>query len=161
MINMMGRQRLIAELRRDGLEVALPVSDKRIGVVAYVGLRNQVVRFAARPIHMVASNTSSFEVFRKYKNVADLIIAYVWHLERPSEAATYAMTYPQARALAAAQGWTSTPSWEKGGYSTDHPGPELVKMLEPFRMGQGRWWSLVIGGAAPPAQVATPDQPGK
>jgi hypothetical protein len=150
-VELLGRQRLIAELVCDGLEVALPVRDRGVDLIAYADLSRQVARFAARPIQMKASTASGFGVFSKYERLADLILAYVWHLGGPEAAVTYAMTYPQAVALADAQGWTGTASWETGGYSTSRPSQQLLGLLEPYRMGPGRWWSLVTG-AAPDAE---------
>jgi hypothetical protein len=146
-VELFGRQRLIAELLRDDLEVALPVRDRGIDLIAYADLTRQVTQFAARPIQMKASTTSGFGVFTKYERVADLIMAYVWQLGDPATAVTYAMTYPQAVTVADAQGWTSTPSWGTGGYSTSRPSQQLLGLLEPYRMGPGRWRQLVIGTA--------------
>lgn len=121
-VELLGRQRLIAELLRDGLEVALlPVRDRGVDLVAYSDLTRQVGRFAARPIQMKASTASAYAVHRTYERVADLILAYVWHLGKPKASVTYAMTYAQAVALADEKGWTTTPSWERGGYSTSRP----------------------------------------
>ena len=155
-VELLGRQRLIAELLRDGLEVALPVRDRGVDLIAYADLSRQVSRFAARPIQMKASTTIGFGVFTKYERVVDLILAYVWHLGDPTAEATFAMTYPQAVALADAQGWTATPSWGTGGYSTSKPSRQLLGLLEPYRMGPGRWWELVTGTARPAGPVATP-----
>jgi hypothetical protein len=94
---------------------------------------------------MKVSSASAFGVFRKYERVADLILAYVWHLSDPAQAVTYAMTNPQARALADVQGWTATAAWETGGYTTSKPSRQLMTLLEPYRMGPGRWWELVTG----------------
>lgn len=148
-VEILGRQRLIGELLRDRLEVATPVRDRGVDLIAYADLSCQVARFAARPIQMKASTASAFGVFSKYERVADLLLAYVWHLGDPAAAVTYAMTYPQAVALADAQGWTTTPSWESGGYTTSKPSQQLLQLLEPYRMGPGRWWQLVTGTAAP------------
>jgi len=72
-VEILGRQRLVAELLRDGLEVAMPARDRGVDLVAYADLSQQVASFAARPIQMKASSTSAFGVFRKYERVADLI----------------------------------------------------------------------------------------
>jgi hypothetical protein len=77
-----------------------------------------------------------------------LILAYVWHLSDPVQAVTYAMTYLQAMALAEAQGWTATASWKTGGYTTSKPSRQLMELLEPYRMGPGRWRVLVSGSKA-------------
>src|SRR5262245_32215102 len=54
-IEILGRQRLIAELLRDGLEVAVPVRDRGVDLIAYADLSQQVARFASRPIQMKAA----------------------------------------------------------------------------------------------------------
>jgi hypothetical protein len=147
-VELLGRQRLIGELLRDGLEVASPARDRGIDLLAYTDLNSQVDRFVALPIQMKASTTRSFSVARKYERFANMILAYVWHLGEPFSALTYAMTYPQAIALADELGWTATSSWAKGEYSTRSPSQQLMHLLEKHRMGPGRWWSLVTGTTA-------------
>ena len=156
-VEIMGRQRLIAELLRDGLEVALPVRDRGVDLIAYADLSHQVAQFAARPIQMKASTTSGFGVFTKHERVADLIMAYVWQLGDPASAVTYAMTYPQAKGIADMQGWTTTAAWGTGGYSTSKPSQQLLGLLETYRMGPGRWWQLVTGTARPAEPGAAAD----
>ncbi len=89
---------------------------------------------------MKASTTRAFGVYRKYERVADLIMAYVWYLGEPAQAVTYAMTYAQAVALADAQGWTATPSWGTGGYTSNKPSQQLIEKLDRYRMVPGCWW---------------------
>ena len=144
-IELLGRQRLIADLLRDGLEVSVPVRDRGVDLIAYADLSHQVARFASRPIQMKVASTSTFGLDQKYKRIADLILAYVWHLEDPKEAVTYALTYPVAVQVAQEIGYTKTPSWEQGQYTTTRPGKRLLALLEPYRMAPGRWWRLVVG----------------
>jgi hypothetical protein len=153
-VELLGRQRLMSELLLDNLEVASPARDRGIDLIAYADLSRQVSRFAARPIQMKASWKRAFSVARKYERVADLIVAYVWHVGEPTSAVTYAMTYPEAVALAEALGWTDTAAWAEGQYSTTSPSQELVQRLEQYRMRPGWWWSLVTGTAAIAESVA-------
>src|SRR5262249_47838150 len=132
---------------RDGIEVAVPSRDRGIDLIAYADLSRQVARFAARPIQMKAFTTSGFSVAQKYTRIADLILAYVWHLGEAQAAVTYALPYAAAVQIAAAMGWTETASWQEGGvYSTTSPSKRLLGLLEPYRMGPGKWWALVVGG---------------
>lgn len=110
-VELLGRQRLIAELLTDGLEVAVPARDRGVDLIAYADLSKQVSRFASRPIQMKASTTSGFVIDTKFERITDLIIAYVWHLDDPRLAVTYALPYPEAVKVAEAMGWTKTPSW--------------------------------------------------
>lgn len=120
-VELLGRQRLIAELLTDGLEVAVPVRDRGVDLIAYADLSQQVSQFASKPIQMKASTTSGFVIAQKFARIADLIIAYVWHLDDPRLAVTYALPYAEAVKVAEAMGWTKTPSWHQGQYSTSSP----------------------------------------
>jgi hypothetical protein len=113
-VELLGRQRLIAELLRDGLEVAVPVRDRGVDLIAYADLSQQVARFASRPIQMKASTTSAFGVDQKYGKIVDLILAFVWNLDNTNPAATYALPYAEAVQVAAEMGWTKTASWQQG-----------------------------------------------
>ena len=144
-VELLGRQRLIGELIRDGLEVAVRARDRGVDLIAYADLSRQVSRFASRPIQMKASTTSGFGVDQKYARISDLILAYVWHLADPQAAVTYALPYVEAVKVAEAMGWTKTASWLQGQYSTSSPSKRLLTLLEPYRMSGGRWWALVVG----------------
>jgi len=145
-VELLGRQRLIAELVRDDLEVALPVRDRGVDLIAYAELNTQVSRFASIPIQMKASTTSAFSVDGKYERIANLIIAYVWNLGEPDAAITYAMTFPQAVAIANEMGWTQTASWKVGQYyTTSKPSQKLLGLLVQYRMNPGSWKTLVTG----------------
>lgn len=144
-VELLGRQRLIAELVRDGLEVAVPVRDRGVDLIAYADLSLQVSRFASRPIQMKASTNSGFGLDQKYARISDLILAYVWRLADPPAAVTYALPYAEALEVAGAMGWTTTASWLRGQYITTSPSQRLVTLLEPYRMSEGRWWALVVG----------------
>lgn len=146
-VELLGRLRLTGELLRDGLEVAVPMRDRGVDLIAYADLSRQVARFAARPIQMKAFTASGFSVAKKYRRIANLIVAYVWHLGDGQPAVTYAMPYAEAVELAETMGWTNTPSWKKGNaYSCTRPSKGLVELLERHRMGKGNWWALVVGG---------------
>jgi hypothetical protein len=152
-VELLGRQRLIGELLRDGLEVAVPVRDRGVDLIAYADLSRQVARFASRPIQMKAATTSAFAVDQKYARIADLILAYVWYLDEPQQAVTYALPYVAAVEVATAMGYTETASWQQGRYTTTSPSRRLRELLEPFRMSSGRWWGLIVGGEAAPNQM--------
>jgi hypothetical protein len=136
----------MGELLRDGLEVAVPARDRGIDLIAYADLSRQVARFVARPIQMKAFTDRGFSVARKGTRIADLIMAYVWHLGGAQTAVSYALPYPDAVKVAEAMGWTKTASWLEGGvYSANRPGKRLLGLLEPYRMGPDKWWALVVG----------------
>ncbi len=145
-VELLGRQRLMGELLRDGLEVAVPARDRGIDLIPYADLSRQVARFAARPIQMKAFTSRGFSVAEKYARIADLILAYVSHVGEAQSAVTYALPYAEAVKLGEAMGWTKTPSWKEGeAYSTSSPSKRLVAFLEPHRMGPRKWRALVVG----------------
>jgi hypothetical protein len=145
LVEMLGRHRLIAELLRANLEVAIPARDRGIDLIAYADLGTQVTRFSACPIQLKAAIGGSFSVDRKYAKFPNLLIAYVWYLEDPARTVTYTATHPEAVAVADAMGYTKTSSWEKGLYVTTRPSPHLVAQLEPFRMTPQKWWEKITG----------------
>jgi len=146
-IELLGRNRLVAELLQAGLEVALPMRDRGIDLIAYADLRRSVGTFVARPIQMKAASESAFTICRKYARFPDLIIAFVWHLGSPGSEVTYALPYDDAVRTGEAMGWTSTASWlEKDVYSTTRPSAKLLELLKPYAMDPDRWWFVVTGG---------------
>jgi hypothetical protein len=144
-IELMGRNRLGSDLLRDGLEVAVPARDRGIDLIAYADLSSRVKAFVARPMQMKVATEKSFGLFRKYQRLANLIIAYVWHVDDPVKTVTYALTYDEAYALAKKVKWTKTKSWERDGYSTTRPSAQLCELLEQYRMREGKWWEKVTG----------------
>jgi hypothetical protein len=154
-VEVLGRHRLMGELLRDGLEVAIPARDRGVDLIAYADLSLQVAEFAARPIQMKAFTASGFSAARKYARIVDLIVAYVWHLGGDQSAVTFALPYADVLRVAESMGWTSTASWQDGGaYITTSPSQRLLGVLEPYRMGPTKWWSLVTGSPGTPDQAA-------
>jgi hypothetical protein len=147
-VELLGRNRLVSDLLQAGLEVALPLRDRGVDLIAYADLGKDVRRFVARPIQMKASSKKAFGVQRKYAKIRDLLIAYVWFLGDPDKSRIYALTYPQAVAVAEKMGYTQTASWRQGGgYTTTRPSPKLVSLLKPYEMTPRGWWQIVAGGA--------------
>jgi hypothetical protein len=142
-VELLGRNRLIDELLRDNLEVAVPVRDHGIDLIAYAD--SAVASYVARPIQMKAAWTQAFGIDRKYEKFPGLIMAYVWNLSDPAQAVTYAMNYSEVLGAAEAMGWTRTASWVRGGYATSQPSRRLLALLEPFRMKPGAWWARIVG----------------
>lgn len=144
-VELLGRNRLIEELLLAGLEVALPLRDRGIDLIAYADLAARVESFAACPIQMKASSETSFGLHTKYRRVRNLIIAHVWYVGQPAKSITFATTYDEALNIVEAMGWAETASWASGAYSTSRPSKRLLTLLEPFRMTPGRWWEKVVG----------------
>lgn len=141
---LLGRNRLMDELLLAGLEVALPARDRGVDLIAYVDLESKISKFVATPIQMKAASTRSFAIDRKYSKISNLVIVYVWGLQAPQHAETYALTYREALAIAKTMGWTITDSWTiNGKYSTSRPSLKLCKLLLPYRMSSVKWWEKI------------------
>jgi hypothetical protein len=143
-VELLGRNRLIDELLRAGLEVAIPERDRGIDLIAYLDLDPNVGYFIARRIQMKVASQKSFSISRKYEKFPDLILAFVWHVRSASETCTFAISHPDALVIGTELGWTKTSSWrDKGHYTTQKPSAQLLELLEPHRMSNEAWRSLV------------------
>ena len=164
-IELLGRNRLVSELLRAGLEVAIPARDRGIDLIAYLDLADlqgeaknlvsavgvkSVQRFAARPIQMKAASRRSFSISLKYAKFHDLVLAFVWNLETPDQAVTYALSYDEAVGIGGELGWRTTSSWtDRHEYGTTRPSAKLVEKLERFRMTPSKWRAIVARGTPP------------
>jgi hypothetical protein len=146
-VELLGRNRLTDEILRSGLEVAHPSRDRGIDLIAYADIDTNVPSFIARPIQMKAASTQSFGINKKYEKFPNLLIAFVWNLARGSnEVETFALSYQEAVIFASNMGYTSSPSWGTGSYTTTRPGVKLRDLLAPYRMTPARWWERVTSG---------------
>ena len=144
LVEILGRNRLVNELLRAGLEVAVPIRDRGVDLVAYADVDERIKVFVARPIQMKAALRRSFGVWKKYAKFPDMLLAFAWHLDGALPPQTFAVTIPEAIAIATRMGWTDTRSWrEKGGYGTTRPSQRLLELLAPHLMTDQRWWSKV------------------
>ena len=107
-VELLGRNKLVSDLLRAGLEVALPMRDHGVDLIAYADLRPMVDRFVARPIQMKAALKGSFGINRKYSKIRDLIIAYVWSIGDPREPTIYTLRHDETVVVARNMGYTKT-----------------------------------------------------
>lgn len=140
-VELLGRNRLVEQLLEAGLEVALPLRDHGIDLIAYADRCEP--SFVACPIQMKAATLKSFGIDRKYEKFPNLIHAFVWGVGAVEEVETYALTHKEAVAVGHAMGYTCTASWKAGLYTTSNPSRKLVKLLQQYRMTPPRWLQLV------------------
>lgn len=145
-VELIGRNWLVNELVQANLEVAIPLRDRGIDLIAFADLYTHVQSFIARPIQMKAASVRSFGIHKKYAIFPNLIIAYVWYLDEPSKTVTYGLTYQEAVEVADKMEYTKTPSWlEKGFYFTSRPSIELLDLLKSYKMSPPqKWWNKII-----------------
>ena len=82
-IELLGRNLLVAELVQAGLEVALPIRDRGIDLIAYADVGEGLLEFSACPIQMKAASKCSFSINSKYGVFPGLLIAFVWNVADP------------------------------------------------------------------------------
>ena len=146
-----GRFALISQLTKDGLEVALPVRDRGVDMIAYADLDEQNGQFVACPIQLKVSTGRRFSLDKKYARIANLLLVYVWDVLDSVQSRTYALTYAEACDILARKGFDQTDSWKgkRGEYSISPPGKELLKMMEPFLMEPDGWHKRIVSAAGP------------
>jgi len=136
-IEIIGRNLLITDLLRSGVEVARPERDRGVDLIAYL---DKDSTFMAVPMQLKATSGEAFSVSKKYGSFPDMLSVYVWNALEIAEPEIYALTHLESVAVADGLGWTRTASWrEKGHYVTTKPSGKVRTQLEPFRVGPGRW----------------------
>ena len=148
-----GRNYLVSQLARDGLEVARPERDRGVDLIAYLDLDEAGGGFVATPIQMKAATLRSFGIARKYEKFSRMLFAYVWQVQDPVQSSIYALTYAEALGVAEQMGWTVTDSWTiHGRYDTTQPSKKLLDLLDQYLMRPGTWKARVRQvGTAPQA----------
>jgi hypothetical protein len=146
-----GRFALISQLTKDGLEVALPVRDRGIDMIAYADLSEQNDQFVACPIQLKVSTGRRFSLNKKYSRIANLLLVYVWDVQDAVQSRTYALTYAEACDILARKGFDQTDSWKgkRGEYSISPPGKELLEMMERYIMKPEGWHKRIVSAAGP------------
>lgn len=139
-IEVRGRHRLIEELIRAGLEVAVPFRDRGVDLIAY---SERGGAFCACPIQLKAATGTSFGIDRKYSSAAGLLLVHLWHLSEPGNEEFFATTYTECLEIAEALGWTRTRSWKSGRYVVTRVGGRLTELLQPYRMTPEKWTARV------------------
>lgn len=153
-IELLGRAFLTDQLIRGGLEVATPLRDRGVDLIAYADLTQEVGGFVSRPIQMKVASNRVFSLDRKYERIADLLIAFVWHINAPEQTRVYALSYADAFQVADEAGWTTTASWAAGSYATTKPSRAIEHQLERFRMTPARWFNAIVS-----TPLSMPSQP--
>lgn len=126
-IELLGTAHLEAMLIKRGFEIARPIRDRGIDLIAFTDVMDQP--FRAVPIQVKAASRRSFYIDKKYMG-RNIIMAYVWHvLEIPR---VFLVPYDEA-VLLLSEKTRSTDSWrDKGIWAITNPGSEICKALEQY-----------------------------
>lgn len=119
------------QLMKNGFEVARPLRDKEIDLIAYTD--NPDCEFSAHPIQIKSARNKTFSLDKKYRD-RSIVMAYIWGAttDRPE---LFLVPFSKALNLLSLIGDAPTSdSWAlKGQYSTQRPSKKLTKKLELFR----------------------------
>jgi hypothetical protein len=149
-VEVLGGELPVEQLLRAGIEVAEPVRDRGVDLIAYLERGEDHQRFAAFPIQLKACSERAWNIDRKYVAIPGLILAYVWYVSQPVKTVVYAMTYIEALGVAEEMKYAASPSWRDGGYyATSSPSAKLVELLEAHRMSPERWMALLLRDLPP------------
>ena len=151
-VEIVGKQIVIANLIAAGLEVAEPIRDRGIDLIAF---RDGIAggQFIARPLQIKTSSGESFELDKKYRPFDSLRIVEVWLPEPiiPNEAKLFSFTYDEAERVLNQMGYNMTKSWNdpakplQGRYRT-RAGKQLKAILErEFRINRPEDWLERLG----------------
>jgi hypothetical protein len=141
-----GRHYLISQLLDEGIEVAVPVRDHGIDLIAYVDQIETLGQFFACPIQLKTAKDERFSLNRKYEKFPNLLMVYAWIPDNTIRV-LYALTYKQAEALLqkgpTGTDHTKSDSWEKNGYYHLKANSDWLTHLEPFKMKPGAWTNKI------------------
>ncbi len=146
-VELIGRNYLVGELLKAGFEVASPLRDRGVDLIAYMDIDEDIDQFVGIPIQLKAASKRTFSIHRKYNKFPNLIMAYVWDLASTEYQPTiYALTQAEAVAVADLMGYTKTDSWlVKGSYDQTQPSKRLIEYLQPFQMTVNTWRRKLLG----------------
>ena len=137
-IEILGRNRVVDLLVREDLEVAFPLRDKGIDLIAFISPEGGA--YAATPIQLKVSSKTGFSLDQKYLRVPNLRLVHAWHVDDGEERQYFVLTYPEALAVMTTMGYAASPTWESTGYyANTRPGAALLQQLIPFRVAPGQW----------------------
>ncbi|HXC01381.1 MAG TPA: hypothetical protein VNU49_01935 [Opitutaceae bacterium] len=139
---LLGRALLQNALMSCGLEVAYPVRDRGIDMLAYMDT-SPTGLCRAIPIQVKAATTERFGVDSKYKKFSELRIVHVWHVRSTPDARFFLTDFRETAHLA------KNYQWSNGRWNTSAPSAKLKKKLKRFEVLPGQWMEklkLLPGG---------------
>ncbi len=144
-VEIIGKHLLIANLMAAEIEIAEPIRDRGIDLIAFSdGLA--AGKFFACPIQLKTSTKEGFGLYQKYDRFPELKIVYVWHAASPKDAQFFVLTYRDALGVLEKMRYDQTDSWKKGKrYITTRPSTELKDSLALYRVTSLEQWTARLG----------------
>ncbi len=138
-IELSGRHYLISQLLAGGVEVAQPIRDRGIDLIAYQDREGTTPYFLACPIQLKANRGARFSLDRKYEHTRNLLMTYVWYVDDPASTVVYALTYNEAFQLLEEGKHTLTATWKDKGVYTLTVNQSWIERLSVYRMTAHHW----------------------
>lgn len=136
-IELIGRSLLQAQLLREDIEIALPIRDKGIDLVAYLDRRGESQPHSCF-LQMKAASNRAFSFNTKYQHFGHFKFVYIWHVLESEKVRFFLLSYSEAESLCRHHAWTPTRNgFER--WSTSNPSGTLSGKLEKFQV-VGRQW---------------------
>jgi hypothetical protein len=138
---LMGRARLIDELREDGVNVAFPTCAGEIDLLAYVDSRIAACTVVSVPIKIVSFRSDASSSNLDAARASGLLIALVWDISNPAHVRTFALTRADIIVVKMIEIIERAASARFGELPDRAITPEAVlrRALEPFAMFPGKW----------------------
>jgi hypothetical protein len=143
-----GRHFLISQLLAGGVEVAMPVRDRGIDLIAYLDRTGEDPAFLACPIQLKANEEARFGLYRKYERIPNLPMVYAWNVSSTSPQ-LYALTYMQSFKLLEGRGHTETKSLQDDEVYSLTVNEAWRTRLTPHRMYPEDWEPKIRSACKP------------
>jgi len=132
---LLGTALLQNALMIDDIEVAYPVRDRGIDMLAYIDI-NSARLFRAIPIQIKAATAEGFGVDKKYEKFSELRIVHIWHVHSNSNARFFLTNYEETKELANGR---KTLANGRKNWHTSAPSEDLKKKLKKYEVLPGEW----------------------
>jgi hypothetical protein len=144
-IGLIGKHILIANLIAANLEVAEPLRDRGIDLIAFRdGMDGG--EFEACPIQLKTASSATFSLDEKYEQFADLRIVYVWGANNPAGASLFVLTCQQAKNLLVEMKFAESKTWENTRkYTQTRPSRALKDKLKDYLIVDPIEWPKRLG----------------
>jgi hypothetical protein len=140
-VEVLGRNIVVNQLTHEGIEVAEPVRDRGVDLVAYLSKEDGADEFYARPLQLKVSSHRGFSIRKKYLEFNQMYVVYVWRVAYPSEESEiYVLDTDEMEAVGNERGWTTNSTWLDDGRWDETEATEATKdVIKEYRVHPGDW----------------------
>lgn len=135
-VGILGYSILVSLFVTDNIEVANPLRDNGIDLIAYTVKKTSTDKFKAIPIQLKTFTNRGFSLNeKKYKN---MLMAYVWFATIPSKSEVYVMSFDDAVKIAKSE------FYDKNKYVFNgKPSKQFLLDIQPYQCTPGYLKKLI------------------